>query len=53
MYVFRSLVFYLITTILTLKAFSLVWPNILRGDNALCIVFCHLNKVVQVHKLFG
>lgn len=51
------LIFYLPTAVLRCRAFSLVCDlaDILgcRRDNALGILFSHLNKVIQVHQLCG
>lgn len=49
--------FYLPTTVMLFRNFSLDCDlaAILghRGDNTLCILFSHLNKVIQIHQLCG
>ena len=49
--------FYLPTTVLSCWAFSLGCDLVVilgrRGNDALCILLSHLNKVIQVHQVCG
>lgn len=56
-YHISNVVFYLLNTSAGCRAFSLGCGLVVilgcRGNNALCILFCHLYKLIQVHQLFG